>query len=276
MSNYSRPPHELALEHLIMATSSADTGNKEGTKHHLDEAKLYAECHEKRLVAQGQKKGSSEYMDQFGAHALRVSNLLNTRMNKSQCSQDHSKMTAKCQDCGYMIKTDVALEKGTGAMKQARWNVSKPPQDRRYDYRSINNLHSDDQMKVHHQYGNRDMGHYEYPVDKQTGRLAVANRAPSNRIEPPEARASSYQLKPEHKVGASVRINAPGEKHHGRLGIVHQPHPALPGKIPVQIGHSEHHKVYLEPHQLKPSRAVTKIEKALVSLYAIRKVFLAT
>jgi hypothetical protein len=203
---------------------------------------------------------------------------INHPVIKSECKKDHSKMKKGEQcDCGYMGKSEDD-EDPVSKIDQT-WSL-KPKQDPRFHYKKIHELHPDDQLEAQNKYGKHvkeNMGRFLYPVDKLSGRLAHAAVKPFEGKTAPAAGPTSYgvkELKPEHTKGASVRIHAPNTPLHGKLGIMAGSHPEIPGKVGVQVGPSQAHIHYVEPHQVHLSKPVTKVEKALISLHNIRKAFM--
>jgi len=277
----SQDAHRTAMNHIVEATNHASDGRHDEADYHLESAITWAGIHHEKLKASGQHEYAGNYTKAVNDHVARVRGY-RSKLQRSElkCNEDHSKLTKQCK-CGYMQKSD--LKKGFlpgvsgppvgNVMRpsQSSMRVGKPKQDPRYDYKTVTELHPHDQNLAQEKWG-VGTGRYEYPVDKQSGRLVHATRVESTKT--PQALGSAPKDIPQqHRPGQSIRIQGHA-KHEGRLGIVRSSHPAFPNKIAVQIGPSDHHKIYVEPHQVKLSKAVNRIEKALVTMCNIRKVFM--
>lgn len=276
--------HQHAINHIVLATKRAQENNDKAADYHINSAKTFAEMHKEQLIRQGRKQEADEYMNGIDDHISRVNSIRQKHIKKSEkkCALDHSKIKKgeQCK-CGYMNKS---LKKGflppepklpklvqrdfVSATEKQR--VGTPKQHPKYDYKRIDELHPHDQMLAQERFSGKDHGKYKYPVDKETGRLAHAPRAPLAG-DAPKAQPHSYkEIQEHHKPGSNVEIRGvPG--HHGRFGIVSPSSPYMPGKIAVQVGASSHEKVFVEPHQVVPRLPKTKIEKAIVALVSLRK-----
>jgi len=281
--------HELAISHIINATKHAGKGNHDEANYHIESALTFANMHHKKLKAQGRHSDANEYIGGINEHINRVKGMRKPPVKKTEddCPYDHKKLKKGngCNVCGYMTKSE-SLEKvgkpdmpgafigGTPQASMEKQRVGKPKQDPRYDYKQIHELHPHDQQLVQHKFGGKDISSYSYPIDRDTERLVHGTRTKLGETPHPTPGSYSYkELAPQHQPGTAVRIT--GHSHlDGKLGIVTAHHPVMGGKIGVQIGPSEHHKVYVEPHQVRLSRPQGKIEKALISLHNIRKVFM--
>jgi hypothetical protein len=131
----------------------------------------------------------------------------------------------------------------------------QPGKDPRYNYKPFHELSHDDQVKATHAFQAKDLGHHHYPVDKETGEFV--HGATRWRQAAPQAKPVDHNVlvAPEHRAGASVRINAEGSPHHGKLGMVKMPHPNFPGKVPVQVGLKDHEMEYFNPDQVKLNKS---------------------
>lgn len=268
-SCFPRSCHELAISHIVDASRHASEGRHDESAYHIKAAETHAKMHHENLKAMGRGDEAKEYLSGISDHINRIQNLRGKIKKSEKCEEDHKKLKKQCNSCGYMVKV---IKKAESPFSLERRKSGKPKQDSRYDYKPIHELHPHDQQLAQQKFGGKDIGSHEYPVDKQTGRLVHGTRAPFGGKAPQAARANYKQIKPEHKPGTPVRIT--GHQLEGKLGIVGASHPLMSGKIAVQIGPSEHHKVYVEPHQVKLSRPTGKVEKALVTLHNIKKVFM--
>lgn len=289
--NKHRNFHEMAIEHIVLAHHCANEGKEHEMTSHWQEALSSAGHYMRVLKLQGKHQEAKDYIQGVEHHGERIRTLLGRRMQKVECTHDHSKLAKEvaCTGCGYMNKSE-AIEKADRPMTSAsparkemnskgaldtKMHLTKPKQDPRYNYKKIHELHPEDQQHAQNKYSNdvkQNQGRYLYPVDKQSGRLAHAAVAPYEGTHHPVA--STNQLKPEHTKGASVRINSAGHEHHGKLGIMRGAHPDIPGKVGVQVGPHAAHTVYVQPHEVHVSNPKTKVEKALISLNNIRKAFM--
>lgn len=278
----SKSCHDMAIDHIVMASKRAHEGKHGDAEYHLTSAKTFADMHHKLLTQQGRHAEATEYMNGVNDHFNRVRNMKNSVKKADACKSDHGTITKGdiCKACGWFDKNDLA--KALPPKSPSRGEIQKigPTKDARYNFKPIHELHPHDQHLAQQKFGGKDVGAYHYPTDKQTGRLVHAARmkAPTGS---PKAQAHSYnelkphsyqELPPHHTPGATVNINSPGHEH--KFGIVRPSHPEMPGKIAVQVGPSEHHQVFLEPHQVSPRKPKDRMEKALVTLHTIRKAFM--
>lgn len=274
-------PHKTAMSHIVEATNRASEGRHDEAEYHLESARTWSEIRHEQIKSSGQHDYARHYKEAVNTHIARVRGYKNLKRSEPKCDKDHSKLTKQC-DCGYMNKSD-SLEKGflpptgtppVGNIMRPRVSsalkVGKSKKDTRYDYKSVTELHPHDQSLAQEKWG-KGTGQYEYPVDKQSGRLVHSTRVETSKT--PQALGSRKELLQQHRPGQSVRIQG-HQTHSGRLGIVRPSHPEFSDKIAVQVGPSDHHKIYVEPHQVKLSKASTQIEKALVTVCNIRKVFM--
>lgn len=265
----SKSPHEMAMNHIILATSEAEKGNHKRVQGHLNHAKGYAESHCRALRMMGQHDESNKYMTAFQNHMKRIQSVLisSKKKNDLTCSEDHS-LVKTCTKCGYMNKS---LEK-----IEPKQQIKVPGQDPRYKYKAIHELSSADQASAYHKFQNKQMGQYLYPVDEKGG-LVHASRAPmpKDKVSTPKPLSSEYnKLQPHHLRDSSVRINAPGHPMHGKLGIVQGADPSKGGKVTVRVGTGGAEVMHFDPEQVGPSRPINKIEKALVAYWGIQKALL--
>lgn len=274
--------HENAIEHLIVASNSASSGQHDQADYHLDSALSWADMHHKKLQAAGMHDKANEYVKGISDHVNRIKRS-RTVKKAGDCQEDHAKLKKQCK-CGYMIKMVKSedLTKGflpptkaapsfQNVTDQKKMKVGGPRKDTRYNYKPAHELHPHDVTMAHEKFGGKDIGRYDYPVDKETGRLVHGTRVPSQKT--PQALGSVKDTPEHHRPGATVRIQG-HQGHEGKLGIVRTSHPDYSGKIAVQIGPSEHHKVYVDPHQVRLSKPKDKMEKALVTVHNIRKAFM--
>jgi|GEM_PF-3963407 len=292
--------HELAIDHIVTASKRALENKHDQADYHLEAAKTFADMHHKRLLGQGLHNEAQDYRAGIDDHVSRVKAMRSSMKKADTCKADHTKLGKNdiCKTCGTKgdIKKDInmddnidkGLKKGflpgtpslpklapTGSRASSGneiQRIGKPKADARYDHKPIHELHPHDQKIAQEKFGRKDMGAYNYPVDKGTGRLVHAARSPAT--EAPKAHGSSYpEVQPHHSPGATVEIRGVNG-HHGKMGIVHGSNPEMPGKIAVQVGHREHEKIFVEPHQVVPRKPTNRIEKAMVTLSHIRKVLM--
>jgi hypothetical protein len=275
-------PHKRAIEHIVEATKEAGRGNHDAAEHHLNSALTWADMHAEKHRKAGKRDEANAYMEGVQYHVNRVRSHRKTLKSSSdQCDKDHSKLSKEghCETCGFMHKSD--LEKRSfpsmsssptfGSIKSESMKVGSPKKDTRYDYKDVADLHPHDQKLAQEKWGS-GTGSYQYPVDRSTGRLAHATRVPTSKT--PQAGGKAFkELSEQHRPGATVRIQG-HPTHEGKLGIVRGSHPEFPGKVAVQVGATEQHKIYVEPKQVRMSKAETRFEKALITSYNIRKVFM--
>lgn len=265
----SHSPHQMAVSHIVLAQHEVDKGNHSVARQHLRKAQAFAESHSRVLKTMGQHDESKKYMDAFQEHVSRINSLMSRKAKKSECSEDHQKMDV-CK-CGYMRKSE-PMEK-----IEPKQPIKSPGQDPRYHYKPIHELSDADQAAAYHKFSGKDIARYMYPVDKETGALVHASRAPLPADKPmvPRPLSADYQkLGPHHQRDSSIRINAPGHPMHGKLGVVAGANPAMGGKIAVKMGTSAASIMHFDPEQVKPSQPAGKIEKALVAYWGIQKALL--
>lgn len=307
-STATKSLHEQAIESLIQATNAADKNEQDRVKMHVQQAKMFAELTARKMRAMGMHRQADEYVKHLNEHINRVwviaqrrhsddrqgliqkakDTRLKMRKAADACKCDTKKAACKC---GYMDKDMKDVKKGlinpyvgesparreymqTGTVKPT-WGLGSVKPDPKHHYKMIHDLTPAQQDEIQQKFPQGDHARYAYPVHKDSGELAHAQRialAPGQVVQ--AQRAALKEIKPEHKKGAFVQIHAPGNAVHGKKGVVHGPNPNVPGKIKVQIGHTEHHSVYVEPHQVRISRPMTKIEKAIQTVFNIRKVFM--
>lgn len=270
---YPKSVHDLSVESIVRATYHANLGQSKDSEHHVEMAKIYADLHTKRLESQGRAAESENYLAGLGEHISRITALASRRsMEKAEAGENDMQ---KGFDVGSKTASPARKEFSSTGHVATTMKLKNTPAQKGYAYKQFHELHADDQAKVPHQYGGgADVARYSYPTHHDTGRLASAGRTknPESSTGPrPEMRAFQGHL-PEHKAGATVRINSPEFKN--KLGIVRQASPYYPGKIAVQIGARDHEKVFVEPHHVSISTPSSKIEKALITLHSIRKAFL--
>jgi hypothetical protein len=257
-------PLDLARAHLAMARRNMFLGNHSAAEHDLGTSKIHAERHFRKLAGQGfhqEAEAQRKAHDGLVRHIQSLKGVVKTESAPTMTKIAPSS-TGESPARREMMSTGHLSDKA---------KVQAPGQDPRYAYKPIHELSHEDQIQAHHQYQSRDMARHSYPVDPK-GNLVVGRRAPIASGDIPSPKASSYQRpKSEHREGSSVRVHAPGSPYHGKLGVVRLPHPGLPDKVPVQVGHRAHEIVYVSHDQVKPSRPSTKMEKAMINYLNIRK-----
>jgi hypothetical protein len=212
------------------------------------------------------------------------------------CKDCEIEKEGACQ-CGYTDKSaksekkDLDLQKGfvnpfidaSPARKeymqhgvvQPKWGLSPIKGDPKHNYKMMHELSEDQQTQVQQKFPQGNHLRYAYPVHKETGELVHAQRIPLPPGYAARAQAHAFkELKPEHRKGAFVRIHSIGHPSHGKKGVVTGHDPNMPGKIGVQLGPSAAHTIYVEPHQVKLTKPASKVEKAMVTLFNIRKAFM--
>lgn len=305
--------HEQAIECIIKATEAADRNEQDILKGLIQQAKMLAMMTARKLKAMGMHRQADDYISALNEHISRVWHIANIRnsdkahdrMAKAkEASLKLRKDMHKCiGDCGCNCgkedkKDDVckcelgkSLSKGfdnpfvpssparkeyseTGKVKPT-WEVGTVKADPKLAYKMLHELKSDQQDQVQQKYPQGSHSRYAYPVHRETGELAHGQRIPLPPGMAVRAQSAAFkELKPEHRTGAFVQINAPGHAAHGRKGIVMAPNPNLPGKVGVQVGATKAHALYVDPHQVKVSKASSRVEKAMQTLFNIQKVFM--
>lgn len=272
--------HSKALEYIISATTHALNGDHDKAEYDLRDAITWADMEAEKGRKSGKHDQSKTYMESINGHINRIRKYKGT-MKSEGCDEDHSKLKKDgCKSCGYMVKSE--LQKGflpptqmppppSHMVSRGAMRVGHPKRDARYNYKTVTDLHPHDQKLAQEKWG-KGTGSYEYPVDRATGRLVHASRVATTKTPQAHGKAMK-ELASQHRPGQSVRIQG-HNTHEGRLGIVRGAHPEFPGKIAVQVGTSEHHKIYVDPHQVRLAKPSGRVEKALVTVYNIRKAFM--
>jgi hypothetical protein len=306
--------HEQAIEAIIKATNCAMQGDHQQTKMYIQTAKMFSDLTARRMKMMGLHRQAEEYLKALGDHINRVWSIAQLRsqdmpdkdekVNKarhtvfkirknetvSSCKCMKSECTCKCAtmekaacQCSFLQKGFLNPYVGesparreymqTGSVKPT-WEVGQVKGNPKHAYKMMHELSGEQQKQVQQKFPG-EHSRYAYPVHRDTGELVHGQRIPLPPGYAIRAHAEAFkELKPEHKRGAFVQIHAPGHASHGKKGIVHGPNPNVPGKVKVQIGHTENHSIYVEPHQVKLSKAVTRMEKALQTIYNVRKAFM--
>ena len=306
--------HEQAIEAIIKATEAAQLNDQAQVKMFAQTAKMFAELTARKMRAMGMHRQADEYIKALDEHINRVWAIAEkkhhesdrVRIEKAKRSSFQIRKSVKTQStckcmksectckCATMEKSACAcsfLNKGfmnpyisesparreymkTGEVKPT-WNVGQVKSDPKYSYKMIHELSGEQQEQVQQKFPGGSHSHYAYPVHRETGELAHAQRVPLPPGYAVRAHAAAFrELKPEHQRGAFVQVHAPGHASHGKKGIVHGPNPNVPGKVKVQIGPTENHSIYVEPHQVRLAKAVTRVEKAMQTMFSIRKAFM--
>jgi hypothetical protein len=271
--------HEQAIEQIILATEAAHAGRQAEVSQFCGTAQNLAELNARRLRAQGQHQAADAYVLSLNEHVSRVKGILSSKASRAE-NVSKAKVILNTLEKGFdnpFVSASMARREhmATGQVKSTMTVGGVKPQ-KGYNYKPIHELHPDDQSSVQSKFAG-DYARYAYATHPDTGRLAHAmtGRVPLQPGQAVRAQSSSFkELKPEHKRGAFVKINKPGHPSHEKKGIVLGPHPELPGKIRVQVGHTEAHSVYVDHNEVALSKPASKVEKALQTIYNIRKAFM--
>lgn len=232
-----------AVRHIVAAMGDAREGKPESAAQHLNYARNFATAHARTLKSQGQHEEAIRFMDAFGNHENAVRAMLAPKTEKIE-------------------KAEVMRLGQVRALPN-------------YDYKMVHELHPEDQLRAQRFFGHRDVGRYKYPVDKGSGRIIHGQRIPISAKEGPGDPSGYFQEIPAHlREGAAVRINAPGTKFHNRLGVVSHQVAHEQGKTAVHLGTPNSSPLHFSNEMLQPSRPMTRVEKAVVTLNNIRKVFM--
>lgn len=305
--------HEQAIESIIKATNCAMLNEQPQVKMYIQTAKMFAELTARKMKAMGMHRQSEEYLKNLNDHINRVWAIAEqkhhensgsriekakgvvSRVRKSEtvstCKCMKSECTCKCStmekaacNCSFLNKGIINPYVGesparreytqTGSVKPT-WQVGSVKGDPKQSYKMMHELSGEQQKQVQQKFPQGEHTRYAYPIHRETGELLHGQRIPLPPGYAVRAHAAAFrELKPEHKRGAFVEISAPGHASHGKKGIVHGPNPNVPGKVKVQIGHTENHSIYVEPHQVRLSKAVTRMEKAIQTIFNVRKAFM--
>lgn len=271
--------HGMAAEHLSMAMHHASLGRKKEAEDNLATSKAFAETHSRDMIRSGDADAADKYLQGHSEISGHIRSVLQRKLEeeaKDPTPQGIRMVTKKSEAEGDLKKD---FGSGSGPKKPYSSNIlstkmvaGKPMRENpRYSYKRLSELHPDDQKSVQTKFSGKDMDKYKYAVSKETGRVEHVGRVAHN--SPPSAAPSAGMIPQHHKEGSGVRIAAEGHPSHGKLGVVRNPSPYFPGKVAVQVGPTEHHVIHMDPHQIKPSKPTTKIEKALVALCSLRKAF---
>lgn len=263
-----------ALVHIVHAHDHAKAGLMNNAQQHREKAQEHFFSHIKELTDQNKHDEVKSISDQMNPYFERMDQMI-------QSGQKTKKKK-------FFKSEDQALEKaitvsvpGTPTKKyKTKEMVNRQPgKDSRYDYKPFHQLNHEDQVSATHAFQGRDMHSHHYPVDRVTGRFEngatrwlQSSKAP---LATPGDQGSV--VAPEHRNGASVRINAEDHPLHGKLGMVKLPNPNMKGKIAVQVGPKDHEMEYFEPHQVKLNQPDKNkemsdlISRSKVVLKSIRK-----
>jgi hypothetical protein len=311
ISSGAKSLHEQAIEAIIKATECARDSRYGEVKMYVQTAKMLAQLTARKMKAMGMHRTADEYVKGLEEHINRVWALheqkkheldrskmdrVKATMNQirknlsphSSCKCMKSECTCKCAtiekaacQCSFLNKGFINPYVGesparreynkTGEVKST-WQVGQVKAHPMHDYKMIHELSGAQQQQIQQKFPQGELTRYAYPVHRETGELVHGQRVPLPPGYAVRAHAQAFrELKPEHKRGAFVQIHAPGTEAHGKKGIVHGPNPNVPGKVKVQIGHTENHSIYVEPHQVKVSNPKTRIEKAMMTRYSVTK-----
>jgi hypothetical protein len=306
--------HEQSIEAIIKATEAARMNEQAQVKMYIQTAKLFSDLTARKLKAMGMHRQADEYLKSLDEHINRVLAIAeqkhhennNDRMQKakkasfqirksvktqSSCKCMKSECTCKCAtiekaacQCSFLNKGIINPYVGesparreytqTGSV-QSTWQVGQVKANPQHAYKMIHELTGEQQKQLQNKFPQGELTRYAYPVHRDTSELVHGQRIPLPPGYAVRAHAQAFrELKPEHKRGAFVQIHAPGHSAHGKKGIVQGPNPNVPGKVKIQIGHTENHSIYVDPHQVRLSKAVTRMEKALQTIWNVRKAFM--
>jgi hypothetical protein len=300
--------HEQAIECIIQATDAAMDRQQQQVKMYTTQAKMFAEMIARKLKAMGMHRQAVDYLKALDEHINRVW-VINERAQADhtrnlvekvkKVTGLRMKKAEKCEKCGEKLTKDGTCTCGmmtkADGIKKINPFSSASPARREYmstgvvnptmslghvkphpmhQYKMLHELSPAHQTQVQQKFPQGEHSRYAYPVHRETGELIHGQRIPLPPGQAIRAQAHAFkELKPEHKAGNWVTINAPGHAHHGRGGVVMSPNPNLPGKVGVQYGSAPHQSVWVEHHQVKLGRPTTKMEKAVQTIYNIRKAF---
>jgi hypothetical protein len=237
-----------ALVHMVHAHDHAKAGLIHNASQHRQKAQDHFSDHVKELTQQNKHDEVNSLTDQMKSYFDKIDQMIGS----AQKNKKKKFFKSENKDLEKAITVSVP---GTPAKRyKTKEAVDRQPgKDSRYDYKPFHQLSHEDQVSATHAFQGRDMTNHHYPVDRKTGkfengatRWLQSSKAPT---ATPEDQGSV--VAPEHRNGASVRINAEGHPLHGKLGMVKLPNPNMKGKIAVQVGPKDHEMEYLEPHQVK-------------------------
>ncbi len=192
-----------------------------------------------------------------------------------KCSSAKDKKLEKGFATPFTGESPARKEYMKTGMVQPTWNVTHVKENPKQSYKMLHELSSSQQKDVEKKFPQGNHSHYAYPVHKETGELQHGQRIPLPPGYAIKAHARAFrELKPEHKKGSFVQIDAPGHAFHGKKGIVHGVDPNMLGKVKVQVGPTPNHSIFVEPHQVKMSRAESRVEKAMQTIFNVRKAFM--
>jgi hypothetical protein len=276
-SQATKSLHEQAIEAIIQATDAATRNEQGRVKMLTQQAQMFAELIARKMKAMGMHRQAEEYLKALTDHINRVwviserihANETRELVNKARKAIYRMRKAGEdCKKCKKTVQKD-------GSCSCGMLDKSETSPHNKHDYKMMHELSAKHQKDIQKKYPQGDHSRYAYPIHKDSGDLVQGPRMPLPPGQALRARAHSFdQLKPEHRRGSFVQIEAPGHASHGKKGVVLGPNPHLPNKIGVQIGPSEHHSIWVEPREVKISRAITKVEKAIQTLFNIRKAFL--
>lgn len=314
MSAGAKSLHEQAIEAIIKATEAARDNQQAQVKMYAQTAKMFCELMARKMKAMGMHRQADEYTKGLDDHINRVWAIAEQKhhefdrsriekakstsfqirksvVTQSTCKCMKSECTCRCAtlekaqcQCGFLNKGIINPYVGesparreynqTGQVKPT-WQVGQVKSNPMHSYKMIHELSGAQQEQIQQKFPQGELSRYAYPTHRETGELVHGQRIPLPPGYAVRAHAQAFrELKPEHKRGAFVQIHAPGHSSHGKKGIVHGPNPNVPGKVKVQIGHTENHSIYVEPHQVRLSKAVSRMEKAMQTLFNVRKAFM--
>ena len=283
--NYFTNRYKMMV-HIVHAHDHAKAGYIPQAEDHQKKALSYFDKHKKGLEAIGHTQTAASFHDEMTPYFDKLDKIISEAKKTSEAKKPPlSRFLSRLRRSEVDNMTEEELEKaimaipGTKPAKIAtKVEVDRQPgRDPRYNYKPFHDLSHEDQVKATHAFQDRDMGNHHYPVDKQTGEFVHGATRWLQPKSAPQATPSSQGVvvAPEHRAGASVRINSEGSPHHGKLGIVKMPNPHFPGKVPVQVGIKDHQVEYFEPGQVKLNKS-EEIEPILEDLVSKSRKVLAS
>jgi hypothetical protein len=248
--------HRRAIRSVVQATEAAAAGNRTAAEEHLKSAQTWSQANAEHIAkAGGDANGAQAYLNSAEVHFDRIRSLLGRKLAKST---PQLKGPAASAFQGRM--------RGEGSPAAV---VGRTRPQAGYDYKKLHELSSEDQTLAHHKFASKDMAAHQYPVDKETGRLAHAGRSLLPQIAKPEA-GSYPQLAatPKIRAGMGVDIHPSSGLRHG-FGVVEGPSVHAPGHMSVRVGPSQF--VIAREEHLTPRATKGRVEKALKVISDIRK-----
>ena len=263
MDAVSSQQHHTILN-IVRAHNALRSGHLDRAEAFRNQAKEHLDNHVK-LWSHGADEEKINFPKEMAPYFEKLDSLISEAKNKTEINQAPKKsFFSKLFGKNDQDHLEESLEKITPANFNSNININdkvkvdrQPGKDSRYNYKPFNELKHEDQIRATHAFQNKNMTGHHYPVDKETGSFVHGATRWLQPKSAPQATPADQKvlIDPEHRVGASVRINAEGSPHHGKLGVVKLPSPYFKGKIAVQVGIKDHQTEYFEPSQVKLNKS---------------------